>query len=517
MPAGATADNKLYAIGGYDASGSYTSSVEMFDPATDIWTARAPMIDREAQMNAASIGNHIYVPGGFFSSGAMQIYNVISDTWRFGSPLPYPRLAEGVAALSGEIYIVGGTDTFGYYNTVWAYDPISDTYAVKSPLPQAEEGLVAVALGGHIYAFGGFNGFVHYVYDPTSDSWSSVAAGLTPDFSEPASFVLNGEIWLVGGTNASGQPYPPNQQVQIYNPGSDTWRYGPALNTPRGGPAGEVIDGQGYIDGGQDTNGYALTSVESISYAGCGTPFVTNTPIPATSTPTSPVPTSTPTATATPPPSATSTNTEVAPTNTPSPASSATPTDCANPFVDIQGNIFYPAIHYLNCRGVVNGTDATHYSPGGTSTRGQFAKVVVLGFGLPFYTPGTPDFSDVLPGYFAYLYIESGYHAGILGGFDAGSCTAHGAQFPCYLPNIPITRGQLTKLVVNAGGYTLYTPPSGQDFNDVPPSNVFYASIETAYHNGIINGYSDHTFRPNNNIRRDEMAQIVFEGINHRP
>jgi S-layer homology domain len=73
-------------------------------------------------------------------------------------------------------------------------------------------------------------------------------------------------------------------------------------------------------------------------------------------------------------------------------------------------------------------------------------------------------------------------------------------------------------MVVNAGGYTLITPTGGQqDITDVPPTNVFYVSIKTAYHNSVINGYSDHTFRPNNNIRRDEMAQIVYEGIINRP
>ncbi len=167
---------------------------------------------------------------------------------------------------------------------------------------------------------------------------------------------------------------------------------------------------------------------------------------------------------------------------------------------------------------MVNGTDTTHYSPAGTSSRGQFAKVVVLGFATPLYTPtGGPDFTDVPSSYFAYVYIESGFHAGILSGFDPATCAAHGVGSPCYLPNLPITRAQLTRLVVNAGGYQLYTPTGGPTFSDVPPSNVFYASIETAYHNSIIGGYPDHTFKPNNNIRRDEMAQIVFEGIIHRP
>ena len=41
----------------------------------------------------------------------------------------------------------------------------------------------------------------------------------------------------------------------------------------------------------------------------------------------------------------------------------------------------------INFHGVVNGTDSTHYSPAGTSTRAQFAKVVVLGFGLDLMTP----------------------------------------------------------------------------------------------------------------------------------
>jgi len=224
----------------------------------------------------------------------------------------------------------------------------------------------------------------------------------------------------------------------------------------------------------------------------------TNTPAPATNTPGS-------AATSTPAPAA---------TNTPMPGT--TPTDCPNQFVDVAGNIFYTAIHYLNCRGVINGTDPTHYTPGGTATRAQFAKVVVLGFGLTPYTPpgGMQDFTDVAPGYFAYVYIETGFHAGILSGFDPASCQAAGATYPCYLPNIAITRGQLTKLVVNAAHYPLFTPTGGQQtFTDVPPSNVFFASIETAHHKGVVNGYPDGSFRPRQIIRRDEMAGIVYKSI----
>ncbi len=249
----------------------------------------------------------------------------------------------------------------------------------------------------------------------------------------------------------------------------------------------------------------------------------TNTPLPPTNTPTNtPVgPTSTPTHTPVGPTNTptntplvatnTPTNTPVGPTNTPT----LTPTDCPNPFVDINGNTFYFAIHYLYCRGVVNGIDPSHFGPSGTATRAQFAKVVVLGFGIPPYTPtGAPDFNDVGTGYFAFAYIEAGFHAGILSGFTQAQCQAAGAVFPCYLPNLAITRGQVTKLVVSAAHYALITPiGGGQTYSDVPPSNVFYLYIETAHAKNVVNGFPDGTFRPNNNIQRDQMCQIVYKGV----
>ncbi len=114
--------------------------------------------------------------------------------------------------------------------------------------------------------------------------------------------------------------------------------------------------------------------------------------------------------------------------------------------------------------------------------------------------------------YYAYTFIETGFHNGILSGFDAATCQSSGQPYPCYLPNRPITRGQLTKLVVNAANYPLVTPGT-QTYSDVGPSNVFYLAIETAHAKGVINGYPDNTFRPNQNIQRDQMCQIVYKGV----
>lgn len=226
-----------------------------------------------------------------------------------------------------------------------------------------------------------------------------------------------------------------------------------------------------------------------------------------------PTPTATPTATPCPPAAPCPTNTPQAsstPTDTPRP----TATFVHIPFVDIAGNVFYTAIADLYSNGAVNGSDSTHFSPGGTATRGQFAKVVVLAFGIIPYTPASPDFSDVPSSYFAYQYIESGYAFGLLGGYDPSTCAAAGVPYPCYRPNLAITRAQLTKLVVSAAGYDLINPDT-PTFSDVPRTNVFYQFVETAHQHGVVNGFSGGVFHPNSNIRRDEMCQIVYKGVNN--
>ncbi|PZS01692.1 MAG: hypothetical protein DLM69_04740 [Candidatus Chloroheliales bacterium] len=317
---------------------------------------------------------------------------------------------------------------------------------------------------------------------------------------------------------------------------SDIWAVGGILRPVPNGMAGTLAEHYS-VPPGCVTPTAAPTASATSTNTPTRTPVPTNTATPttsatppttATNTPVltvtvTPQNTAMPSITTTPPATATPANPTNTPTRTatslftatPLPAT-ATPTDCANPFVDISNNVFYYAIHYLYCRGVVNGTDATHYSPAGTSTRAQFAKVVVLGFGESLYTPtgGTQDFTDVPPSYWAYVYIETGFHNGILSGFDPASCAAAGAVYPCYLPNRAITRAQITKLVAGTAHYPLFTPTGGQQtFSDVPPANVFFVSIETAHEHGVVNGYPDGTFRPNQSIRRDEMAQIVYQGI----
>jgi hypothetical protein len=56
-----------------------------------------------------------------------------------------------------------------------------------------------------------------------------------------------------------------------------------------------------------------------------------------------------------------------------------------------------------------------------------------------------------------------------------------------FRPNNDITRGQLSKIVANAAGFN--EPVSGQTFEDVSPTDTFYQYIERMASRGIIGGY----------------------------
>ncbi|MDQ2807081.1 MAG: S-layer homology domain-containing protein, partial [Chloroflexota bacterium] len=240
------------------------------------------------------------------------------------------------------------------------------------------------------------------------------------------------------------------------------------------------------------------------------------------------------TATATVPagqPSATVTSTGVAATATaglPSATATVTATACPIHFTDVTDPTayYYQGVYYLACRGVVSGYSDGTYRPFNNTTRGQMAKIVVLADGIPLVSPPAANrtFSDVTPDNVFYSVIETAAAHSIVSGYSCGGINAQtGAAEPCdaarrpyYRPSNFVTRAQLTKIVVIGAGWTLVSPPT-PTFSDVATGNVFYPFIETAVCRGIITGYDDHTFRPNNYAFRGQIAKIVYLAVTNPP
>jgi hypothetical protein len=180
---------------------------------------------------------------------------------------------------------------------------------------------------------------------------------------------------------------------------------------------------------------------------------------------------------------------------------------CHSGFTDIPtSSPFYTVITDLVARQAISGYGDCTFRPGNTITRGQVAKVLVLGLGLPLTNPARADFSDVPSTSAFYPYVETAYNRGIIAGYADGT----------FRPNNPVTRAQLAKMVSVARGWPLVAPGS-PTFADVPPGNAFYAYIETAYRHNLISGYTCGTaclqFRPNGTATRGQGSKIIDLGI----
>lgn len=78
-----------------------------------------------------------------------------------------------------------------------------------------------------------------------------------------------------------------------------------------------------------------------------------------------------------------------------------------------------------------------------------------------------------------------------------------------FFPDATITRAELLKMVFGAAGTALVTGGKNY-FSDVDPASWQASYVNTAKANGIIGGYSDGTFRPNNPITRAEAFKIII-------
>jgi hypothetical protein len=76
-------------------------------------------------------------------------------------------------------------------------------------------------------------------------------------------------------------------------------------------------------------------------------------------------------------------------------------------------------------------------------------------------------------------------------------------------PNENVTRAQFAKMLVAGMGWAIQTPQS-PTFSDVQPDYWAYGYIETAAAHGVIAGYSDGTFRPSASVTRAQVAKMIF-------
>ncbi len=258
------------------------------------------------------------------------------------------------------------------------------------------------------------------------------------------------------------------------------------------------------------------------------TPTATPTTFNATATATPTAPAGSPTLSVSPPTATALTGTasataaaSVTSTITTTATATATATACATSFSDVPtSNIFYSDIQFLACRGVISGYanpgGGFRFEPNSPTTRGQFAKILVGSFNLPLSSTGIITFSDVPPGYIFASYIYAAARAGAVVGLNPQQCAALAVLYPCFGPNLLISRIQVAASVGRVVHLPLYTPTT-PTFADLNQASFGYQAVESLYHYAILSGQpcggSQRCYLPNVSVRRDEFSKLIHRAV----
>ena len=121
----------LYAIGGEINGNIAIGTVEAYDPAIDMWTTKAPMPTARLGLATGVVNGIIYAVGGATDAGlnahtflsTVEAYDPATDIWATTPPMPTPRSFLATGVINNTLYAAGGTIRNTGLATVEAYTP----------------------------------------------------------------------------------------------------------------------------------------------------------------------------------------------------------------------------------------------------------------------------------------------------------------------------------------------------------------------------------------------------------
>lgn len=165
-------------------------------------------------------------------------------------------------------------------------------------------------------------------------------------------------------------------------------------------------------------------------------------------------------------------------------------------FTDV-GPRYDEAVSFLYDYQIVNGKTDTSFGTDFTLTRGDAAVILANTLGLDTDNAEDAGFKDLFPR------VEGAVNAlaaeGIIQGFSADK----------FAPNEPITRGAMAQILVLGFGLQDFAVPT--QFTDA--GGKFKDSIEALFGAGIANGKTKTSFGTNENIKRGDFANLLYQTI----
>jgi N-acetylneuraminic acid mutarotase len=248
--------DSIYIMGGGNTSFEIDNLTFSYNMITGESRSLAPMLTGQRGATAAATDDgRIFVFGGTSASAVTQIYYISNDTWIAGPNLPFGAW-QAKAAFDRDtnvIYVVGGEGGISYMTNQQVLSLSTMTWSAGTPLPAGVKTGNLAYMDGYLLYIGGINttGATNATLSYYSGAWH-VAKPMPAKLTYAAAAIgIDGQIYIIGGSNLYALGSNALKGVYAYEPHSDTWKVVATLPLGRETPvAGATSDGRIVCAGG---------------------------------------------------------------------------------------------------------------------------------------------------------------------------------------------------------------------------------------------------------------------------
>ena len=240
------------------------------------WLERRSMPSPRHDLQSIAVNGSIFAISGAddLTLDVVEVYEVETETWVPGPPIPTARGWLGADLLDGVIYVAGGKTIqtsemrkrngvdyhFLSRDSLEALDIRTQRWSILEPMPRGHRAGVAVtACDGRIWVIGGNTmdpADQHIVdrvevYDPQAAAWSN-GPSLPRPLQGPGATSVDGRIYVVGGISDENPDKQFRDELLVLDPAVGKWEELAPQPTGRESCAVAVLDGRIFTFGGRD-------------------------------------------------------------------------------------------------------------------------------------------------------------------------------------------------------------------------------------------------------------------------
>jgi N-acetylneuraminic acid mutarotase len=257
-------NGKVLAVGGLDSGFARLATAELYDSATGRWTATGNLAIARSQHTAILLPDgKVLVAGGVGTIGtgtlsSCELFDPATGHWTATGNLVTARSQHTAILLpNGKVLVTGGVGAAraGTLANAELYDPVAGRWtATGSLLTARSQHTMTLLPNGQVLVTGGIGTTGNLVstelYDPASGSWAATGSLTAMRFLHTATLLPTGKVLVTGGVGTSGNL----ASSELYDPDSGRWTVTGNLHTARSQHAATLLsNGKMLVTGGNGT------------------------------------------------------------------------------------------------------------------------------------------------------------------------------------------------------------------------------------------------------------------------